>query len=58
MQKYGDLEVNTNIWLFYSSVCCDSKPDLRQKGERNIISVRKKQKEEREDCSSLSVYCT
>jgi hypothetical protein len=50
--------VNTIIWMFSSSVCCDSKPDLRQKGERSIISVRKKQKEEREERSSLSVYCT
>jgi len=58
MQRYGDLRLNTNIWLFSSSVCCDSKPDLRQKGKRGIISVRKKQKEEREERSSLSVYCT
>ena len=24
MQRYGDLELNTNIWMFSSSVCCDS----------------------------------
>jgi hypothetical protein len=32
MQRYGDLELNTNNWVISSFVCCDRKPDLRQKG--------------------------
>ena len=32
MQRYGDSGVNTNNWVNSFLVCCDRKPDLRQKG--------------------------
>jgi hypothetical protein len=39
MQRYGDLKLNTNNWVNSFLVCCDRKPDLRQKGEMGINLV-------------------
>ena len=42
MQRYGDFELNTNIWLFSSFVCCDRVDDLRQRGGKAFDFVLKK----------------
>ena len=44
MQRYGDLGQNTKKWLFSSVVCCDRKPDLRQRAGRAFYFVGRNEK--------------
>lgn len=41
MQRYGDLGLYANIWLFSSLVCCDREADLRQRGGLSSFFVGK-----------------
>ena len=39
MQRYGDLELNTNIWVFSWFICCDRVGDLRQRSGKGFVFV-------------------
>lgn len=44
MQRYGGLGLKTKILPFSSIVCCDWKPDLRQRGSRAFFFVGRNEK--------------